>query len=204
MLLALACTTAFSACDVSYDPETRYVIRTHLTDRDGNPLAGVKAGLTVSDDDASDLLSSGKTDANGNLTLVFPMAQNDATYRLRFKSPLAEFEEANFYNISDANFSANYTLVLDTHLDREGETLNLEIDYVQTGFEELVSAYLEGEIGSGNVDLSINQQPVSQARMYPNQTLLLHYVTRQPSGQTTEHIAEIEIDSQNVSFTLEY
>ncbi len=204
LLLALVVASAMTSCDISYDPETRYVIKTHVTDKEGNPLSGVKALLRVSNSYTSDVISSGKTDANGNLILVFPMAENDPEYDLRLESPVPDFEMARFYNISNWNFRENYTMNLNTRLDRSEETVSLSIDYVPTGPNELVSAYLDGEIGTYNVDLSANPEPVNFARVYPNQIVMLHYTTRNMSDIETEHVSQIQIDAENVQFTQEY
>jgi hypothetical protein len=73
---------AISGCGVSFDAETRLVANLQFRKPDGEPAASLPVRISASDGLYTERISTGTTNANGLLRLVFPAAEGDATYIL--------------------------------------------------------------------------------------------------------------------------
>ena len=106
LLLTLA-----ASCGVDYDGEKRLVFETQVTDTDNHPIAGKHLRIEVVDGGNEDVISSGITDVNGNLRLIFPApAGFSATLNVHYDGDLV-LQEKHITNIIAADFH-DYKLAL--------------------------------------------------------------------------------------------
>ncbi|NUY82277.1 hypothetical protein HUK80_15335 [Flavobacterium sp. MAH-1] len=207
-LLLFALLTTLLSCDVSYEPETRYVLKSHVTDIDGNPAANVRCELTAEDEDDSDLLSVGYTDANGNLKMVFPQVEEGyARYSITYARVSDVFQTRTYFNIMDEHFENDYTFSINATLDRIDETVIVQVLYEQSDANhELQGSYFTGMLGGEGVDYSDDLvDPVYSQKVYKNQTVQLHYfVFDGNTGQTTEHISDVVVGNDNLQIIQNY
>ena len=81
LVLIVLCLTS---CEIQYDGATRLEFVTKIIKSDGNPLTNSNVSVKVfSSNYQSDIISFGKTDNNGNITLLFPSPSNN-TYIINF------------------------------------------------------------------------------------------------------------------------
>lgn len=206
-LLLFALLATLLSCDVSYEPETRYVLKSHVTDIDGNPAANVRCELRAKDEDDSDLLSVGYTDAGGKLKMVFPQVENHGRYSITYARVSDTFQTRTYFNINDQHFADDYTLSIDATLDRIGDTVIVQVNYVQSDeTHELTGSYFTGMLGGEDVDYSDDLvDPVYSQKVYKNQTVQLHYfVLDGNTGQTTEHVSDVVVGNENLQIIQNY
>ena len=196
----------FSACEINYDPETRYILTSHVEDIDGNAAAGVTCEIKVDNSYASETISSGKTDANGNLTLIFPKAKDDASYDISYFDLNGTYKPFYINNVSNALFT-DYTFSVDTPLDRSNDVVPLFLEYVQ-GVEGnfLQSVALAGNLGVQPIDFMPQEYDFPyESYAYKNQVITLTYVVIEAAtGAPAEYEVQIPIGENPVSYSLTY
>ena len=126
-LLAFTFLLLFS-CQIQYDGESKYIVKTRIVDIDGNPLANIPLSVRVFVSGLSDEISFSNSDLNGTAIMIFPPPESDeAKFSISFNTNLLNFEPSGYlaktiYNIQKSNF--------DNYLFDTGTILLYKIDEV--------------------------------------------------------------------------
>ena len=105
------------SCEIQYDGETKIVVTGKIIDQNGNPIPEKNIDITIYSDDMytpSDLISYGKSDQNGNFTLIFPAPKVDYKFSVSINNLINQTSEFQAKEIiaKKINFE-NYKLDLD-------------------------------------------------------------------------------------------
>lgn len=210
LFFVLLLTTLASCESIQYDGETRLVFKTRVLNAGGAPLPNSHVDLMVSSGYDSDIISTGKTDANGLLTLVFPAPETNYTMSLIVHHDEDSYMQREITNLYKTDFE-NYTLNFqDVYLLKGDETapLNLTLNQVST------NTYLKRISISGiyHLDSEYYNDPLEDYYPIPtvflvkkNQAFQLKYkVVNTMTGVETEHTVDLQIANDPLNYTLNY
>lgn len=87
-----------TSCEIEYDGETKIAVTGKIIDENGNPLSEKDIEVTVDGggdflSPSSDLISYGKSDQNGNFTLIFPAPKNGNQIFISINDIINQFSE---------------------------------------------------------------------------------------------------------------
>ena len=85
-----------TSCEIQYDGETKIAVTGKLIDQNGNPIPNKNVDITIYSDDMytpSDLISFGKSDQNGNFTLIFPAPKVDYKFSISINNLINQTSE---------------------------------------------------------------------------------------------------------------
>ena len=106
-----------TSCEIQYDGETKIVVTGKLIDENGNPISNKNIDITIYSDDPytpSDLISFGKSNQNGNFTLIFPAPTIDYKFSISINNQINQTSEFQTKEIiAKRNNFENYKLDLD-------------------------------------------------------------------------------------------
>ena len=204
------------SCEIQYDGETKIVVTGKIIDQNGNPIPEKNIDITIYSDDMytpSDLISYGKSDQNGNFTLIFPAPKVDYKFSVSINNLINQTSEFQAKEIiaKKINFE-NYKLDLDkiTLYKRESiTTLKLILNQTSTN-KQLKDIEIEGKQANSYIDLNPLQNNSDYLNTYysvvKNQTILLKYTIIDHSNATTPtaHSISIPIINDAVTYTITY
>ncbi|NMH29113.1 hypothetical protein [Flavobacterium silvaticum] len=203
------------SCQDRYDAEKRILLDLHVTDQQGNSLAGKHMEIFADDGSDyyiggdSDLITYGNTDSNGNIRLVFPVRENYASvYALNFEGD-DEFEQTSYTLIKESDCVDYKVPVSALTLLRAEETVTLSIESVPVSNQQLFWLTIEGP-HSGNIaysmpesDFDSNSYYYSDFQVAKNSSILIKYITNL-NGALTRHEQTVEIGTEDVQYVLNY
>jgi hypothetical protein len=89
-ILLLFSILSMSSCVVPYDAETRLLFEAQFVDSNENALSNIDVEIKVSNGtgiiSGNEIISFGKTNANGTIKLVFPAPEFDNNYKIFIRS----------------------------------------------------------------------------------------------------------------------
>lgn len=207
-----------TSCEIQYDGETRIAVTGKIIDENGNPIPEKDIEITIYSDymyTPSDLISYGKTDQNGNFTLVFPAPKGELEFLISINKLINQTSELQSKEIiaKKANFE-NYKLDLNNITLYKNEsitTLKLILNKTSTN-KRLIDIKIEGKQTSNYIDLNPNPLQTSPNYMdtfyyvLKNQTIVLKYtiIDYSNNGATTTNSVSIPISNDSVNFTITY
>lgn len=211
LLLFFVLATFYSCIDIQYDGAKRLVFQTVVKDGNGNTLPNTNVEITVSDGFAQDLISKGKTNQNGEITLLFPAPKySETNINLSIYNDDASYLWRDIFNIWQKDF-VDYKFVLpNANLLKFDETAPLQLSYNQTGFNTQVTKVRIN--GIYHMEYEVYNQ--SQDEFYPlpyeallkkNQSFQLKYtVLNTQTGVETEHVVDLTIGTEALNYTVNY
>jgi hypothetical protein len=217
ILLAFCVIFTLSSCEIQYDGETKIVVTGKIVDENDIPLSEKDIEVTISGGGfitpSSDLISFGKSDQNGNFTLIFPAPKDDYQIFISINDIInqaSEFQSKTY--ITTKNNFENYKLDLNkiTLFSQESiTTLRLILNQTSTN-KQLKDIKIEGKQPNSYVYLDpLQNNPDYLVNFYgviKNQTIILKYtiIDYSNSATPTTHSISIPIVNDAVTYTITY
>lgn len=208
---------SLTSCEIQYDGETKIVVTGKIIDQNGIPIPEKKIYITVSGESTlfspSDLISYGKSDQNGNFTLIFPAPKGEYDFTISINSLINQTSEYQAKDIiaRKKNFE-NYKLDLDeiTLFKNESITnLKLILNKVSSN-KQLKDILIEGKQANSHIDLNSIQNGSDYLEtnyfVVKNQTIILKYTVADLSSSATPttHSISIPINNDAITYTISY
>ncbi|UPT70547.1 MAG: Ig-like domain-containing protein [Flavobacterium sp. JAD_PAG50586_2] len=209
ILLLFVLFTIISCGEIQYDGEERLVFQTIVTNANGQPIANSKVEITVSTIYSSDLISKGKTDQDGKITLIFPSPKNDVDVNVKIYSDDTSYLEKNILKIRKEDF-INYKLIFpNVNLLKTEETAPLQLQYNQTNFNTVLKKisingiyHIDEEYYNYSPE---NYYLPSQILIKKNQTFQLKYtVLNLQTNSETNYVVDLQIGETPLTYTINY
>lgn len=197
------------SCDSRYDGDIRLQFTGKVIDENNNPIQNQQITISAeneSSDYNSNNVGFGKTDSNGNYSILIPAATRLNTYSLEINN---EFDANNnnqlvnirYYNIKNSNFS-NYKIQLPiSKLYLQSSLSNLEVTFNQTNANNAIQnvEYI-GEIANEYIDFNPEfTENTNFKRVRKNQTIEIKYQVKNTStGGITTNSSFITIDNSDI------
>jgi hypothetical protein len=208
-----------TSCEIQYDGETKMVVTGKIIDQNGNSLSEKEIEVTIDGGTAflspsSDLISYGKSDQNGNFTLIFPAPKGDNSIYISINNIINQPSEFQAKEISaNQNNFENYKLNLDKITLYKNEsitTLKVILNKTSTN-KQLTDIKIEGKLPNSYINLN----PIQNNSYYyletyyqviKNQTIALKYTIIDHSNSATPTVQSISIPIVNdaVTYTITY
>ncbi|WP_284652210.1 Ig-like domain-containing protein [Flavobacterium terrisoli] len=207
-----------TSCEqIHYDGETRLVFQTVVKDANGQPLPNTHVEIRPTTGYASDLISKGKTNENGEITLLFPAPDGDAIdINLKFYNDDNTYMERETLNLSRADF-VNYKFVFpDTYLLKNDEVALLNVIYNQTNPAVILrKVTIQGIYSTPEEYYHVPQDDdyyydysflmPSPFFIKKNQSFQLKYTTLNlQTNVHTQQFVDLQIGNDNIDYTLNY
>jgi hypothetical protein len=207
-----------TSCEIQYDGETKIAVTGKLIDQNGDPIPNKNVDITIYSDDMytpSDLISFGKSDQNGNFTLIFPAPKVDYKFSISINNLINQTSEFQTKEIiARRNNFENYKLDLNkiTLYKKESiTTLRLILNKTSTN-KQLKDIKIEGEQTNNYIDLNPNTEQNNPDyldtyfNVIKNQTIVLKYtiIDYSNSATPTNYSISIPIANDAVTYTITY
>jgi hypothetical protein len=209
-----------TSCEIQYDGETKIAVTGKLIDENGIPIASKDIQIDVLDGpglifSGSDLISYGKSDQNGNFTLLFPAPRDGNRISISINDIINSFNEYQSKNIifNKKNLE-NYKLDLNNLILYKNEsitTLRLILNPTSPS-KQIKDIQIEGKQPNSRIDLvlypTLNNDPIinTSYHVIKNQTIVLKYtiIDYSNNGATTAQSISIPIANDAVTYTITY
>lgn len=150
-----------TSCEIQYDGETKIVLTGKIIDENGNSLPNkdieviINGGSTLFTN--SDLISFGKSNQDGNFTLIFPAPKNENEISISINNrfnQINEFQEKVFE--ANKNNFKNYKLNLNEITLFKNESItNLKINLNKTSTNKQIEKIIvEGKMPNSWINLN--------------------------------------------------
>jgi hypothetical protein len=211
----------FSSCnDINYDSETRLVIEGRLVNENGESMSNRYIDIAVYNElgygaYATDVISSGTTDVNGNFRYIIPAPKDFSHYMsIRINSVSNSYQHKEYALIQRKDFT-NYRFNVGTatlYPTQSIATLNVITQQVNPQ-NELVYLNIDGLRSDETIFINPLQPDYELFENYfsviKNQTVRLHYTIMDRSNpnnpESTDYETPIVIDNeQQINYTLNY
>jgi 5-hydroxyisourate hydrolase-like protein (transthyretin family) len=209
-ILLLFVLTTILSCDIQYDAEKRLVFQTVVLDSNGAPLPNSHVEITTQSDWASDLISKGKTDSEGRITLIFPSPESDVNINLKFYNDDASYMEKEVLDINKSDFE-NYKFIYpNAYLLKGDEVAPLNITYNQVSPNTVIKEvtiegiyHLQYEIYNYDEEYYYNQP--YEFLVKNNQAFQLKYtVLNMMTNAETNYSIPLQIGNDAINYTINY
>lgn len=208
-----------SSCEIQYDGETKIAVTGKLIDENAIPLSEKDIQVTILSGGglfsaASNLISYGKSDQNGDFFLIFPAPVNDNLISISINNIISQKSEFQFKEIiAGKNNFENYKLDFDKITLYKNESItNLRLTLNRTsankGIKDLM---IEGKQPNNSIDLITRPQNNDQLintfyNVVKNQIIVLKYTVIDYSNNGATAIQNISIPIANdaVNYTITY
>jgi len=205
-----------TSCEIQYDGETKIAVTGKIIDENGNPIPGKNIDITIYSDylyTPSDLISFGKSDQNGNFTLIFPSPKVDYKFSISINNLINQTSEFQAKEIiANNNNFKNYKLDLDNitlHKNESITTLKLILNKTSTN-KSVTDIKIEGKQTNSYIDLNPIQNNTNyfetNYNVIKNQIIVLKYtiIDYSNNGATTTNSVSIPISNVSVNYTITY
>jgi len=215
-LLAIFTLFLLTSCQIEYEGAAKYVVKTKVIDKDGNPVADVPVNVVVSLGNLSDEITFGKTDQNGEVVLMFPPPVSDkAVFSISYDQNYSSFEPAIYfgktiYNLKHSdfrNYLFNTGIII---LYKNAELTQLKITKVQTSENTQITSLSTTAIIAES-DLNLDSPEEIWFPYYftvlKNQTFLINYTVTNYAvspATTTEFSEEVSVGTTPLDYTITY
>jgi hypothetical protein len=121
---------SLTSCEIQYDGETKIAVTGKIIDENGNPISNKDIQIVVLDGPglilpSSDLISFGKSDQNGNFTLIFPAPRDGNRISISINDIINQFDAYQSKNIiANKKNLENYKLDLNNLILYKNESIN--------------------------------------------------------------------------------
>lgn len=206
------------SCEIQYDGETKIVVTGKLIDENENSLSEkdieviIEGGGLISPN--YDLISYGKSDQNGNFTLVFPAPKEDNPISISINNPINqtnEFQGKEF--LAQKNNFENYKLNLNKITLYKAQSItNLRLILNNTTkSKRLENILIEGKMPNSWINLNPLPNNTGYLETYynviKNQNIVLKYTVVDYSNSTIvskEQTVSIPVNDGPVIYTITY
>lgn len=207
ILITLQLTTCES---IQYDGERRLVFQTTVVDAEGVPLPDSHVEMRTSSAYSTDLISKGKTNDNGEITLIFPRPEEGVSLNVKLYNDDASYMNRSVLNLSREDF-VNYKLVYpNAYLLKSDEVATLNMTYNQINFNvTLKKVTIQGvyqlpqeyyEYYEDDYYFAPNQFLVKKNQSFQLKYTLLNLQT----NIETEQFVNLQIGNDPIDYTLNY
>ena len=201
--------TLISCGEIQYDGEKRLVFQTIVKNSNGELLPNSNVEITTSTNYTSDLISKGRTNQNGEITLIFPAPNNDdININLNIYNYDTSYLQKELFNIRREDFE-NYKFILQNAiLLKLDETASLQLTYIQTNFNTIVEKVSINGIYSMhhevyNSSLEDYYPPPEEILIKKNQTFQLKYtILNTQTSIETDYIIDLTIGVEPLNYTI--
>ncbi len=188
----------------------RLVFQTQILNANNEPLPNSHVEITTRIDYASDLISMGKTDANGKITLVFPSPESDFKIDLRIYNDDASYMAREMLNIDKTEFVDYKFIYQNVNLLKSEETASLNLTYNQTSSNIVLKKI--GLNGIYHLSYEYFEFPVEEYYLLPseflvkkNQSFQLKYTLKNTqTNAETAYFVDLQIGNDALNYTLNY
>lgn len=209
--------SVLTSCEIQYDGETKIAVTGKIVDENGIPLSEKDVEVTVSGggfiSPSSDLISFGKSDQNGNFTLIFPSPRNGNQIFISINDIINQFNEFQSKNFvaNEKNFE-NYKLDLakiTLYKNASITTLRLILNNTNPN-KQIKDIKIDGNQANGYIDLNPVQNNSDYLNTYysviKNQTVVLNYtiIDYSNAAGSTLHSIDIPIMNDALTYTITY
>lgn len=209
-----------TSCEIQYNGETKIAVIGKIIDENGNPIPNKDLQIDVLDGPGlilpgSDLISFGKSDQNGNFTLIFPAPRDGNRISISINDIINSFDEYQSKNIifNKKNLE-NYKLDLNTLILYKNESitaLSLILNPTSPN-KQIKDIQIEGKQPNTRIDLvvypTLNNNPIinTSYNVIKNQTVIVKYtvIDYSNNGATTVQSISIPIANDPVNYTITY
>ena len=204
-----------SSCEIQYDGETKIVVTGKILDENNAPLSEKDINITIYSDGLytpSDLISFGKSDQNGNFTLIFPAPKVDYKFSILINNLINQTNEFQPKDISaKRNNFENYKLDLGKiilYQKKSIATLQLILNKTSSN-KQIKDIKIEGKQANYYIDLNPIQDNSNNFETYynviKNQTIVLKYtIIDYSNNNSTVQSISIPIVNEAVTYTITY
>lgn len=210
VLLLFVLTTLISCNEIRYDGERRLVFKTIILNAQGEPLPNSYVEISIVASFSSDLISRGKTNNSGELTLIFPSPESDHDINLMIYNDDATYLKKEVVGIKKSDF-VNYKLNYQTsYLLKSDEVAPLNLTYNQTSNANILKKVsIEGIY---HLDTEYFNYPDTNYYLFPSQFLikknqqfqLKYKVKNLQSAIETDYAVDLQIGNEALNYTLNY
>lgn len=211
-VLLLFILVLLSSCEqIQYDGEKRLVFQTVVKNSNGEPLPNTHVEINISSTHDVDLISIGKTNANGEITLLFPSPDNEeANIGLKFYNDDTSYMEKEILLIRKTDFVNYKFILLNTCLLKSYEVAPLNITYNQTDTNIVLKKVTIQ--GIYQLPQEYYHYPEDNYYLIPeqffikkNQSFQLKYTVKNyQTNIETEQTVDLQIDNDALNYTLNY
>ncbi|MBX9808187.1 MAG: Ig-like domain-containing protein [Flavobacteriaceae bacterium] len=208
-----------TSCEIEYDGETKIAVTGKIIDENGNPLSEKDIEVTVDGggsllSPSSDLISYGKSDQNGNFTLIFPAPKNGNQIFISINDIINQFSEfqRKIYIAKEKKIE-NYKLDLNKITLYKNEsitTLRLVLNNT-TPNKQIKDIKIEGKRADFQIDLSDIPNNSNYLETFygiiKNQNIILRYTVVDYSNSpiiSTEQTVSVPINDGPATYTITY
>lgn len=208
-----------TSCEIEYDGETKIAVTGKIIDENGNPLSEKDIEVTVDGggsllSPSSDLISYGKSDQNGNFTLIFPAPKNGNQIFISINDIINQFSEfqRKIYIAKEKKIE-NYKLDLNKITLYKNEsitTLRLVLNNT-TPNKQIKDIKIEGKRADFQIDLSDIPNNSNYLETFygiiKNQNIILRYTVVDYSKSpiiSTEQTVSVPINDGPATYTITY
>ena len=206
----------FISCDTRYDGDIRLQFTGKVLDDTNNPIPNQEVTISAENENLNYIshnVGFGKTDSNGNYSVLIPSATNLKTYTLKVND---EFEEnynsqiisAKYYNIKNSNFTNNKIQLPTSKLYFHTSLSVLAVTFNKINSNnELQSVEYIGEIANENIDINYEIIEYQQhKRVKKNQIIEIKYKVKNQTNSVITTISDfVNIDtSSNINHSIDY
>ncbi len=206
----------FISCDTRYDGNIRLQFTGKVLDDNNNPISNQEVTISAEDENSnysSHNVGFGKTDNNGDYSILIPSAINLKTYTLKVNEEFdtsynSQLISAKYYNIKKSNFT-NYKIQLPIsklYLNTNLSVLTVIFNKINFN-NELLSVEYIGEVANENMNLNNEITEHQQhKRVKQNQIIEIKYKVRNQTNSVITTISDfVNIDnSSTINHSIAY
>lgn len=206
IFLFLVIATIISCEGIQYDGEKRLVFQTVVLNSSSQPLPNSHVEIAVN----SSLISQGKTDQNGRITLIFPAPSSDLSINLKVYSDEASYMQKEILNLRKADFENYKFIYQNNYLLKLEETAPLQLTYNHTSANTRLNKLSINGIYTVTQGFYSYTPPGNfflpdEILIKKNQSFQLKYVIlNTQTNVETEHVIELTIGNDPLSYNINY
>lgn len=200
------------SCEVHYNGDARYIIKTKVVDKNGNPIPDIQVEIIAENDNVSDPISYTTTDEDGFSIQIFPPLKSSGTFNIDINSENSLYQRKSIRNIKESDFQ---DLLFDfgtiTLLKKE-DIINFQIKLIPlqenyTIENITIDAIQPNEIIYYNEPLEEYYYPETYFRIVKNQSFTISYSIRDYNTNPTtltNYSVSTSVGNESVTYQLEY
>lgn len=203
----------FSCESIQYDGEKRLVFQTTVLNSSNQPLPNSPVEITISNDfgPGGGLISLGKTDQNGKITLIFPYPEGEYHINAKIYNDNLDYMTREILNIDKTDFENFKFIYQNAYLLQSDETAPLQLAYNHTtggtvikkisinGIYHMAEEYYNNYSGDTFYPLP------NEISLKKNQSFQLKYtVYNTQTAAGTDHVVDLQIGDSPLDYTINY
>lgn len=207
-----------TSCSIEYDGNTRLQLKTKIVKSDGTPLTKTRVTVNVYSslstfNTSSDVISTGITDENGDIEILFPSPDSD-NYRIEFvfTNEDTSYVQKRIDYVLRTDF-VNYKLFLDPiMLYKSDELVNFQLSFNKVNSTSSLNNFNFNGITFNPIeyynpfeDVYITDDFAMNFVAKKNQIFQVEYSVNNTSTNTnSDYTIQIPISTTNVNYTINY